>query len=70
MTVIAAIIEKEGQRPHVILKTFRSGLHVAVQTYCSKQLSANSTGVLQLPDNAKCCEACEAAVKTMVSRLG
>lgn len=67
--MIAAIIEKEGQDPHVVFWTGRSGLHVAVKTFCGRSLNANSSGVYQLPDGVKVCNGCEAGIETVKKKM-
>ena len=57
-----ATIDTGNGKPCVVLWSGRKGLSVGVRTYCGLELAASS-GILQLPDNAKVCDGCDHAVK-------
>ena len=57
-----AVIQQPGQLPHVTRWTGRRGLKVSAITYCNIEFPAGE-GVLQLPDDAKICVACEKGIK-------
>lgn len=64
-----AAVEIEGQaKPCIVRWTGRRGLSVRTYTYCNKDVPAGE-GVLQLPDGAGTCEACNTAVAAVETRI-
>lgn len=48
---------KPGTAPCIAQYTRRVSFHVGVRTWCEQEIDA-STGVFQVPDGMKLCEAC------------
>lgn len=61
MGMKAAIPNDVGRPPCLIYWTGQVRLHVGVVTWCGDDRTTKD-GVLQIPDDMKCCEACELAL--------
>jgi len=61
-TMIAAVEAHRPTGPCIVYWTGRVGLSVKATTYCGNTVSA-ADGVLQLPDIARVCIDCSAAVQ-------
>lgn len=63
MGMKAVIHTKGSELPCIVYWTGRVNFHVGVVTYCKRSQDATSAGVLQVPDDIRCCSACEVAVE-------